>query len=53
MLIVRRAVAADVDSVRAVTTAALENYVHRLGGKPAPMEAEHAAAVYDGHVWVA
>ena len=53
MLIVRRAVAADVDSVRAVTTAAFEKYVPRLGGKPAPMEADHAAAVDAGHVWVA
>ena len=53
VLTLRRAAAADVDAVRAVTTAAFEKYVPRLGGLPAPMEADHAAAVHAGRVWVA
>lgn len=53
MLELRRATPADVDAVRAVTTAAFEKYVPRLGGRPAPMDADHAAAVAAGRVWVA
>ncbi|WP_055714485.1 GNAT family N-acetyltransferase [Streptomyces torulosus] len=49
---VRRAVLADVDAVRAVTDAAFRPYIARIGVVPQPMEADHAANVAAGRVFV-
>jgi ribosomal protein S18 acetylase RimI-like enzyme len=49
---VRRAVLADVDAVRAVTDAAFRPYIERIGVVPQPMEADHAANVAAGRVFV-
>ncbi|MFG2297415.1 GNAT family N-acetyltransferase [Streptomyces sp. NPDC048603] len=49
----RRAVTADVPAVRAVTDAAYRHYIERIGIRPAPMDADHAAGVAAGHVFVA
>ncbi|MEV6754158.1 GNAT family N-acetyltransferase [Streptomyces sp. NPDC051214] len=49
---VRRAVAADVPAVRAVTDAAYHPYIERIGVVPAPMGADHAADVAAGRVFV-
>ncbi|MFF0031971.1 GNAT family N-acetyltransferase [Streptomyces avermitilis] len=48
----RPAVAADVDAVKAVTDAAYHHYVERIGRVPQPMEADHAANVAAGRVFV-
>ncbi|WRZ93811.1 GNAT family N-acetyltransferase [Streptomyces sp. NBC_01007] len=49
---VRAAVAADVPVVKAVIDAAFEPYVERIGLVPVPMEADHAANVAAGRVFV-
>ncbi|MFE0173918.1 GNAT family N-acetyltransferase [Streptomyces sp. NPDC059002] len=49
---IRPATAADVPAVRAVTDAAYHHYVERIGVVPAPMEADHAADVAAGRVFV-
>jgi ribosomal protein S18 acetylase RimI-like enzyme len=49
---IRRAVAADVAAVRAVTDAAYRPYIERIGRAPQPMEADHAANVAAGKVFV-
>ncbi|MFF4898777.1 GNAT family N-acetyltransferase [Streptomyces sp. NPDC001068] len=49
---IRRAVAADTDAVRAVTDAAYRHYIARIGVVPQPMEADHAADVAAGKVFV-
>lgn len=49
---IRPATAADVASVRAVTEAAYRPYTERIGVVPAPMEADHAADVAAGRVFV-
>ncbi|MFE9806818.1 GNAT family N-acetyltransferase [Streptomyces sp. NPDC005227] len=49
---VRRAAVGDVPVVRAVIDAAFEPYVERIGVVPAPMEADHAANVAAGRVFV-
>jgi ribosomal protein S18 acetylase RimI-like enzyme len=49
---IRRAVAADVAAVRAVTDAAYRPYIERIGRAPQPMEADHAANVGAGKVFV-
>ena len=49
----RPATLADVEAIRALTDAAFEPYVPRMGVRPAPMDADHAASVREGHVWVA
>ncbi|MER5933191.1 GNAT family N-acetyltransferase [Streptomyces sp. NPDC002054] len=48
----RVARAADVPAVRAVTDAAYHPYIERIGIRPAPMDADHAAEVAAGHVFV-
>lgn len=48
----RPAVAADVPQVKAVIDAAFEPYVERIGVVPVPMEADHAANVAAGRVFV-
>ncbi|MFI8105699.1 GNAT family N-acetyltransferase [Streptomyces sp. NPDC086023] len=48
----RVAVAGDLDAVRAVTDAAYGHYVARIGIRPAPMDADHAAEIAAGHVHV-
>ncbi|MFJ7156852.1 GNAT family N-acetyltransferase [Streptomyces sp. NPDC101118] len=48
----RAAVAGDVEAVRAVTDAAYGHYVARIGIRPAPMDADHAAGIAAGHVHV-
>lgn len=49
---VRPAVAADVPAVRALTDAAYRPYIARIGVVPQPMEADHAADVAAGRVFV-
>ncbi|MGW3207161.1 GNAT family N-acetyltransferase [Streptomyces sp. NPDC001135] len=49
---VRPAVAGDVPAVKAVTDAAYRPYIERIGVVPQPMEADHAANVADGKVFV-
>jgi ribosomal protein S18 acetylase RimI-like enzyme len=49
---VRRATPADTSAVRSVTDAAYAPYVERIGRRPAPMEADHAALVAAGRVFV-
>jgi ribosomal protein S18 acetylase RimI-like enzyme len=49
---VRVAVAGDVPAVRAVTDAAYRHYIERIGVVPQPMEADHAADVAAGKVFV-
>ncbi|WP_031075588.1 GNAT family N-acetyltransferase [Streptomyces sp. NRRL S-118] len=48
----RPATAADVPAVKAVTDAAYHHYIERIGLVPAPMEADHAADVAAGKVFV-
>ncbi|MET7285650.1 GNAT family N-acetyltransferase [Streptomyces sp. NPDC005573] len=50
--VIRAAVAADVPAVRAVTDAAYRPYIARIGVVPQPMEADHAADVAAGRVFV-
>jgi ribosomal protein S18 acetylase RimI-like enzyme len=50
---IRRAVASDVGAVKAVTDAAYRPYIERIGVVPQPMEADHAANVAAGRVFVA
>ncbi|GAA2927295.1 GNAT family N-acetyltransferase [Streptomyces mexicanus] len=50
---IRAAEAADIPAVRAVTEAAYHPYIARIGVVPAPMEADHAANVAAGKVFVA
>ncbi|MFJ6572867.1 GNAT family N-acetyltransferase [Streptomyces sp. NPDC091292] len=49
---IRPATAADVPAVKAVTDAAFTPYIERIGLVPAPMEADHAAEVALGQVFV-
>ncbi|MHC3475053.1 GNAT family N-acetyltransferase [Streptomyces sp. 7R007] len=49
---IRPAVAADVPAVKAVTDAAYHPYIERIGVVPVPMEADHAADVAAGKVFV-
>ncbi|MEU3663014.1 GNAT family N-acetyltransferase [Streptomyces sp. NPDC032940] len=49
---IRRAAAADVPAVAAVTDAAYRPYIERIGVVPQPMEADHAADVAAGKVFV-
>jgi len=50
---IRPATAADVPAVEAVTDAAYRPYIERIGVVPKPMEADHAADVAAGKVFVA
>jgi len=49
---IRAAVAADVPAVASVTDAAYHPYIARIGVVPQPMEADHAADVAAGRVFV-
>ncbi|MET9829968.1 GNAT family N-acetyltransferase [Streptomyces sp. NPDC006385] len=49
---IRPAVAADVSAVKDVTDAAYHRYIERIGRAPVPMEADHAADVAEGKVFV-
>ncbi|MGW1895602.1 GNAT family N-acetyltransferase [Streptomyces sp. NPDC002004] len=49
---IRLATDADVAAVKAVTDAAYHHYIDRIGVVPAPMEADHAAQVAAGRVFV-
>jgi ribosomal protein S18 acetylase RimI-like enzyme len=49
----RRAGAADVAAVSRITSAAYAVYEPRIGRSPAPVEADHAALVAAGEVWLA
>ncbi|WP_280889712.1 N-acetyltransferase [Streptomyces sp. LBL] len=49
---IRPATAADVPAVKAVTDAAYRRYIERIGVVPVPMEADHAADVAAGKVFV-
>ncbi|MFD3440470.1 GNAT family N-acetyltransferase [Streptomyces sp. NPDC058685] len=50
---IRLAAEADITQVKAVTDAAYHHYVERIGLVPAPMQADHAADVAAGRVYVA
>ncbi|MGW7282325.1 GNAT family N-acetyltransferase [Streptomyces sp. NPDC054844] len=50
---IRPATAADLPAVKAVTEAAYRPYVERIGVVPQPVEADHAANVAAGKVFVA
>ncbi|WP_121746100.1 GNAT family N-acetyltransferase [Streptomyces sp. E2N166] len=50
---IRPATAADLPAVKAVTDAAYRPYAERIGVMPQPMEADHAANVAAGKVFVA
>ncbi|SDJ94515.1 GNAT family N-acetyltransferase [Streptomyces indicus] len=49
---IRLATAADVPAVQAVTDAAYAHYIERIGLRPVPMDADHAANVAAGRVHV-
>ena len=49
---IRPAVAADTAAVQAVTDAAYRPYIERIGVVPRPMEADHAADITAGRVFV-
>ena len=49
----RRAAGEDVEALSALTTAAYQHYIPRIGRPPAPMEKDFAEAVRDDEVWVA
>ncbi|MCX4668327.1 GNAT family N-acetyltransferase [Streptomyces sp. NBC_01381] len=49
---IRPATTADVPAVKAVTDAAYRHYIERIGVVPAPLEADHAAEVAAGRVYV-
>ncbi|MFE1309943.1 GNAT family N-acetyltransferase [Streptomyces sp. NPDC058755] len=49
---IRPARAADVPAVMVVTDAAYQRYIERIGVVPQPMEADHAADVAAGRVFV-
>ena len=49
---IRPAVAADTPAVKSVTDAAYRHYIARIGVVPQPMEADHAADVAAGRVFV-
>ncbi|MFI8950582.1 GNAT family N-acetyltransferase [Streptomyces sp. NPDC053750] len=49
---IRPATAGDASAVRAVTDAAYRPYIERIGVVPQPMEADHAANVAAGRVFV-
>ena len=49
---IRPAGAGDVAAVKAVTDAAYEHYIERIGRVPQPMERDHAANVAAGRVYV-
>ncbi|WP_210586393.1 GNAT family N-acetyltransferase [Streptomyces sp. GESEQ-35] len=49
---IRPAVATDVPAVKSVTDAAYRPYIERIGVVPVPMEADHAANVAAGKVFV-
>ena len=53
VIIFRKAAHEDAPTLREIATAAYEGYVRRIGRPPAPMTADYAQAVHDGHVWVA
>jgi ribosomal protein S18 acetylase RimI-like enzyme len=50
---IRQAVPADLPAVKAVTDAAYRPYIERIAVVPQPMEADHAADVAAGKVFVA
>ncbi|WP_413808289.1 GNAT family N-acetyltransferase [Streptomyces sp. OE57] len=49
---IRFATAAEADAVKAVVDAAYRPYVARIGLRPAPMDADHAADIAAGRVFV-
>lgn len=51
-VVIRRAVSSDVAAIERIVAAAFEMYISRIGRKPAPMTADHAAAVASSRVWV-
>lgn len=48
----RRAVAADLPLVAAMTNAAYAGYVADLGARPLPMDDDHAARIAAGQAWL-
>jgi ribosomal protein S18 acetylase RimI-like enzyme len=50
---IRPGTAADVDAVRDIVQRAYDVYVARIGRRPGPMDADYAAIVRAGDLWVA
>jgi ribosomal protein S18 acetylase RimI-like enzyme len=50
---IRCAVPGDVDVLSAIAAAAYQQYIPRIGQRPAPMTADYAQAVRDQQAWVA
>jgi len=48
----RRATAADAAAIAQLVERAYEKYVQRIGRRPAPMDADHAALIENANVWV-
>ena len=48
----RRATAADAAAIAQLVEDAYEKYVARIGRRPAPMDADHAALIDSANVWV-
>jgi ribosomal protein S18 acetylase RimI-like enzyme len=53
VVMMRCAVPGDVDALRAITAAAYQKYVPRIGQDPAPMTADYAQVVRDRQAWAA
>jgi GNAT superfamily N-acetyltransferase len=49
----RKAEATDAADVEAITVAAYEHYIERIGQTPAPMTADYPALIANGAVWMA
>ncbi|MHA3021889.1 GNAT family N-acetyltransferase [Mycobacterium sp. BMJ-28] len=50
--LLRRATATDHAAVHRLIAQAFAKYVHRIGRRPAPMDADFSAALSDSRVWV-
>src|SRR5258708_18831278 len=50
--VIRRAMPAEVDTVVALTDAAYEHYIPRLGRKPEPMVTDYRPMIANDEVWL-
>src|SRR5260221_3672481 len=50
--IIRRAMPAEVNTVTAITDAAYEHYIPRLGRKPQPMVTDYRPMIANDEVWL-
>jgi ribosomal protein S18 acetylase RimI-like enzyme len=51
-VVIRRAVPAEVNTVTAITDAAYEHYIPRLGRKPQPMVTDYNPMITNDEVWL-